>query len=190
MSRTLLSPDALERALKVRDLSDPSQRPHAMQLLLSELVAALESQWSCSAQWHRAHPVVSIDDNYDALGYPPEGAARDERYTRYVTERTRLRTQTSAMIPPLLRSLTAPRDVLLVCPGLVYRRDSIDRLHTGEPHQVDLWRISEAPHSLIDMAELVVNAAVPGRQWRVQDSGFIDRATAGAGSHLHHGRGV
>jgi len=31
---------------------------------------------------------------------------------------------------------------LLVCPGITYRRDAIDRLHTGTPHQLDLWRIS------------------------------------------------
>jgi phenylalanyl-tRNA synthetase alpha chain len=29
-------------------------------------------------------------------------------------------------------------DLLLVCPGLVYQRDVRDRLHAGEPHQVDL----------------------------------------------------
>jgi len=28
--------------------------------------------------------------------------------------------------------------VLLACPGLVYRRDRIDRLSVGEPHQLDL----------------------------------------------------
>jgi phenylalanyl-tRNA synthetase alpha chain len=74
------------------------------------------------------------------------------------------------MIPPLLRTLAAapPRDVLLVCPGLVYRRDSIDRLHTGEPHQVDLWRIASVetvalgPAHLATMIDTVVDALLPG----------------------------
>lgn len=167
--RKTISPEALERALSLRDLSDPAQGPHAMQLILSSIVSALEHEWGCEVQWHRASPIVTIADNYDALGYPPGGAARDERYTRYVTQDTLLRTQTSAMIPPLLRSLTS-RDVLLVCPGLVYRRDCIDKLHTGEPHQVDLWMLSPEPRSLARMAELVVRAALPGRRWRMTDA--------------------
>ncbi len=163
--RKTISSEALERALNIRDLSDPDQGPHAMQLILSSIVSALEREWSCEVQWHRASPIVTIADNYDALRYPADGAARDERYTRYVTQDTLLRTQTSAMIPPILRALTS-RDVLLVCPGLVYRRDCIDRLHTGEPHQADLWMLSPEPRSLPRMIELVVKAALPGRRWR------------------------
>jgi phenylalanyl-tRNA synthetase alpha chain len=84
-----------------------------------------------------------------------------------------LRTQTSSMIPPLLRRLaeSGTRDVLLACPGLVYRRDSIDRLHTGEPHQLDLWRVRCGDRlgadDLRGMISMVVEAALPGRQWRV-----------------------
>jgi phenylalanyl-tRNA synthetase alpha chain len=61
-------------------------------------------------------------------------------------------------------------DVLLVCPGLVYRQDVIDRLHAGEPHQVDLWRIRRGAtltdHDLREMARLVVSAALPGYERR------------------------
>src|SRR5687768_15088606 len=134
----LISLAEYRRAISLRDLSDPRQGPHAMQLQLRAMVAALSRTWGCRLIEHRANPV---EDNYDRLHYPAEGAARDARYTRYVSERLLLRTQTSAMLPELLRQLApAPPDTLLVCPGLVYRRDVIDRLHTGEPHQVDLWR--------------------------------------------------
>ena len=164
MSRNVISPEALERALSLRDLSDPAQGPHAIQLLLTAIVSALEREWGCEVRWRRASPIVTVADNYDALGYPPDGAARDERYTRYVTEHTLLRTQTSAMVPPLLRALSPGADVLLVCPGLVYRRDSIDRLHTGEPHQADLWRLGAG--TLEQMISAVVGAVLPGREWR------------------------
>jgi phenylalanyl-tRNA synthetase alpha chain len=113
-----------------------------------------------------------VEHNYDRLHYPPGGAARDARYTRYVSETTVLRSQTSAMIPPLLADVAhdPPADVLLACPGLVYRRDEIDRLHTGEPHQVDLWRIVRGR---VDTAELrgmvaaVLEAVLPGRAYRL-----------------------
>lgn len=141
-----------------------------MQSLLDDIVSALRVAWRCDVLVHRANPVVSVHDNYDALGYPPDGAARDARYTRYVSPTTLLRTQTSAMVPPLLRALAAapPRDLLLVCPGLVYRRDCIDRLHTGAPHQVDLWRLTgpDSALSLEQLTSLVAAAALPGREAR------------------------
>ena len=143
MSVCILCADDVRRALSVRDLTDPSTGPHALQRLVEAALSALRAAWGCEVQLHRQSPIVSISDNYDRLHYPPGGAARDARYTRYVCDTALLRTQTSAMIPGLLRRLAAapPEDVLLACPGLVYRRDCIDRLHTGEPHQMDLWRV-------------------------------------------------
>src|SRR5579885_3127126 len=140
VAQSILGADEIRRALSLRDFTDPLSGPHAMQSLVSDVVGALASRWGCATSVHRASPVVDVADNYDRLHYPEGGAARDARYTRYVTERALLRTQTSAMIPPVLRLLAAadPKDVLVACPGLVYRRDAIDRLHTGEPHQIDL----------------------------------------------------
>lgn len=164
-----LSTVELVRALELRDLTDPSRGPHAMQQLLAAIYANLPAP----VVEHRASPIVSIADNYDRLGYPADGAAREARYTRYVCESAMLRTQTSAMIPPLLRSLATapPDDVVLACPGLVYRRDVIDRLHVGEPHQLDLWRVARASLGESDLEQLiaaVVGAALPGVRWRTQ----------------------
>ncbi|MFY0526485.1 hypothetical protein ACN28I_26205 [Archangium gephyra] len=178
MSVCILSTDAVRRALSIRDLTDPAAGPHAMQRLVDDALAALRGAWRCDVLLHRRSPIVSVSDNYDRLRYPPDGAARDARYTRYVCDTALLRTQTSAMIPPLLRQLAAsprsPGDVLLACPGLVYRRDCIDRLHTGEPHQLDLWRIRQgAPlgvPELLLMAETVVRALLPGRELRTTPS--------------------
>jgi phenylalanyl-tRNA synthetase alpha chain len=174
MPHAVLSPEAVERALALRDLTDPAQGPHAMQLLVDAAVRALADAWGAPVMIERANPVVTVADNYDALLYPPGGAARDARYTRYLTRDTLLRTQTSAMIPPLLRRLAGapPDDLLLACPGLVWRRDRIDRLHVGEPHQVDLWRIRRgaplAGAELDDMIRRVIGAVAPGRELRTE----------------------
>lgn len=175
MRPTPISPEALQRALALRDLTDPSQGRHAMQLVAERIADALARAWGCQLRVQRAHPVVTIADNYDRLHFPPDGASRDARYTRYVSESTLLRTHTSAMIPPALRRLAAdpPRDALLVCPGLVYRRDQIDRLHVGEPHQMDLWRVAARPLGLDDLREMihaVVNAVLPGAEYRLNPS--------------------
>src|SRR5690606_29352197 len=81
--------------------------------------------------------------------------------TRYVRTDLLLRTQTSAMIPGALRMIVPAHydDVLLVCPGLTYRRDAIDRLHVGEPHQLDLWRIARRSLGRSDLEEMMGLAA-------------------------------
>jgi phenylalanyl-tRNA synthetase alpha chain len=93
------------------------------------------------------------------------------RHTRYVDRRRMLRSHSTAMIPAALRALAAEPvdDVLLVCPGVVYRRDAIDRLHAPTPHQLDLWRIARRPLGHGDLREMVgvlVEALTPGRPWR------------------------
>lgn len=172
--QTPIQPGALARALSLTDLSDPADGPHAMQALLDAVVDRLRTTWRCSVVIHRASPLTTVADNYDHLRYPADGVARDARYTRYLAPGRLLRTHTTAMIPPLLRTLAATdvRDVLLVCPGLVYRRDCIDRLHTGEPHQVDLWRLRRGmPLSTADLEPMmaaVVEAALPGARARAR----------------------
>ena len=161
----------LARALVLADLTDPAYGPHCMQDLVAGATGALHRRWRCPVLVHRAERVVAVADNYDALGYPPDGPARESRYTRYVDAGRLLRTQTSAAIPSALRALApaAPDDVLVCAPGLVYRRDAIDRLHVGEPHQLDLWRVTAntmTPLDLEAMIATVVEALLPGSRWR------------------------
>ena len=84
-----------------------------------------------------------------------------------------LRSHSSAMIPPALRRLARQPgdDVLLVCPGIVYRRDAIDWQHAGTPHQLDLWRITQRAMSSTDMDQMIailLGALAPGRPHRQQ----------------------
>jgi|RhiMetdeSRZDD1v2_1073273.scaffolds.fasta_scaffold00745_3 phenylalanyl-tRNA synthetase alpha chain len=169
----LLDPGAYGRLLALRDLTDAALGPHAMQLLVQHALDALLAAWNCPVVVYRAPPLVPAADNYDDLGYPPDGASRDARYTRYLTPELLLRTQTSAMIPRALRMIAPARyaDVLLACPGLTYRRDAIDRLHVGEPHQLDLWRIVQRPltrDDLVAMIEAVAGAMLPGVPLRLE----------------------
>ena len=167
----LISADAYRKALALPDLTDAAHGRHALQALVERAVTALRDLWDCDVVVHRAHPRVSVADNYELLGYAPDAAARDARYTRYVGDAEVLRTHTSAMIPGLLRSLgrAAYADVLLACPGLVYRRDRLDRRSVGEPHQLDLWRLRRSAlrrDDLESMVDAVLRALVPGAAYR------------------------
>ncbi|MFF3543222.1 hypothetical protein ACFYXD_15370 [Streptomyces platensis] len=171
-----LSAEQLARDLSIRDLTDPAAGPHAVQLVLDRAVGGLADRWGCEVRWWRGERIVTVEDNYDNLGYRADDITRDSRYTRYVDDQRMLRSHSSALIPAALRALAAEPadDVLLVCPGLVYRRDSIDRLHTGTPHQLDLWRITRrpAPMTTADLDEMVavlIEGLLPGAEHRHED---------------------
>lgn len=155
-----------------RDLTDPNQGPHALQLLIDEITTALGNALRTEVRVIRDDPVVTIADNYEHLGYPPDAVTRDARYTRYVDAEHVLRSSTSAMIPPALRKLALdpPRRLLLAPTGACYRRDSVDWQHTGAPHQLDLWLLDSGRtldvQDLIELIELVTAAALPGVRWR------------------------
>jgi phenylalanyl-tRNA synthetase alpha chain len=168
---TTLSPTQLAHDLGERDLTDPAQGGHAIQLLVDAATAALAAAWGCQVRWHRGPRVVPVEDNYDRLRIPPDAVSRDARYTRYVDRRRLLRSHSTAMVPGALRALAAEpaADTIVVCPGMVYRRDAIDRLHSPTPHQLDIWRIAGrplGPGDLREMVRLLVEALTPGRPYR------------------------
>ncbi|MCB5273087.1 Phenylalanine--tRNA ligase alpha subunit [Arthrobacter sp. SO5] len=169
---TYLSPSELHAALTIRNLSHPDDGPHAMQPLLRGVMDSLLSNWGVPERMVRHSPLVSVADNYDRLGFNESDVTRDQKYSRYVSPTVMLRSHTSASIPSLLRALDtdASLDELWAIPGLVYRRDAIDRTHVGTPHQVDLWRISSRKvldaGNLQEMIASLVHAVIPGAQWR------------------------
>jgi phenylalanyl-tRNA synthetase alpha chain len=177
LSVPYLGPAQLQAALGIRDLTDPGEGAHALQILIDRAVAALSRAWSCEVRWCRGARIVPVADNYDRLGYAAGAITREARYTRYVSTRRMLRSHSSAMIPPALRQLARDQracgpgrdDVLLACPGMVYRRDAIDWQHSGTPHQLDLWLITRRATADTDLDEMIsclLGALVPGLPYR------------------------
>ncbi|MGW4816627.1 tRNA ligase subunit PheS family protein [Kitasatospora cineracea] len=204
-----LSAEQLARDLAVRDLTDPAAGPHALQLLVDRAARALAGRWGCEVLVHRGERAVTVADNYDHLNYRADDITRDARYTRYVDDRRMLRSHSSALVPGALRALAAraaagaaPESVLLVCPGLVYRRDSIDRLHSGTPHQLDLWYLTRrplpaGPDDLTGMIAALAGALLPGAAYRTEERVHpytlagrqLDVAAGGNGEGDGHGHG-
>jgi len=169
---TTLSPDQLERALALRDLTDPSTGEHAIQHVVAALETALATTTGVAVQRDYGSRVVTVADNYDRLGFDSDAVTRDRRYSRYLDADRMLRSHTSAGIPALLRAHATERraETIYTVPGMCYRRDVIDRHHVGEPHQMDLWRIRAAgprlaEADLVEMIGTVVAAVLPDRAW-------------------------
>jgi phenylalanyl-tRNA synthetase alpha chain len=166
-----VSPERLNRYLALRDLTDPDRGRHAINILVTNLTLAIERWSELPADIVRRSPVVPITDNYDRLFYEPDAIARSARHSHYVDAKHMLRTHTTAGIPALLAETESDR--LIVCPGLVYRRDVVDRLHVGEPHQTDFWivrrtRLRRA--DLLKMIAVVVETALPGHAYRCNET--------------------
>lgn len=168
-----ISSEQLDRALSLRDLSDPADGPHAIQLIVQKLEDAIAAEYGVPVIRDGGPRIVSVADNYDGLRYAPDDITRDRRYSHYVGDGMMLRSHTTARIPKLLRAVGEQQ--LLSVPGICYRRDVIDRVHVGQPHQIDLWLIRpDGPRLTEDdlerMIGVVVAAVLPGRTWRTPAS--------------------
>ena len=173
-SNSLLTAGEARRILAVRDLTDPNHGHHVVQDVVDAIADAVGAGLPTRIVRRHGNPVVTVADNYDRLRYASDAAARDSRYSRYLTSDLMLRAHTSAMIPVALEDVARgdDMDVTILCPGMVYRRDVIDRQHVGEPHQLDVWRVTTdvATHldedDLDDLVDRIVSAVLPGRRWR------------------------
>jgi phenylalanyl-tRNA synthetase alpha chain len=170
--KTLIAPEALERALAIEDLSEEGERPHAVGLIVREVLGGMAGKGWPLASRVRGERVVDARDNYALLGYDPSEITLGSEHTRWVSPTTLLRTQTTSLIPQALREAAARRRpgerVMVAAAGITYRRDVRDRLHCAEPHQLDLWLLCDAAEATDEALRRWVGdameAAVPGAQ--------------------------
>lgn len=73
--------------------------------------------------------------NFDKLNTPPDHPARDIQDTFYITEDIVLRSQTSPVQARVMEKQKPP--IKIICPGAVYRSDSVDATHSPVFHQIE-----------------------------------------------------
>lgn len=73
--------------------------------------------------------------NFDKLNTPPDHPARDVQDTFYITEDIVLRSQTSPVQARVMETEKPP--IKIICPGKVYRSDSVDATHSPVFHQIE-----------------------------------------------------
>lgn len=150
-----ISENSQRDLLSKEDLSQ--NKNHAIGIVVNEIKNLLEKEYLLNANMEYGEKIVSVDDNYTNLGYKKTEVTLSERYTKYISENTMLRTQMSSVIPSLLRGYKKDEagDKLYLCPGIVYRRDVRDKTHVGEPHQMDVWLVTKKIQTRIDLLNLV-----------------------------------
>jgi phenylalanyl-tRNA synthetase alpha chain len=95
-------------------------------------------------------PEVELDRyNFEMLNTPAGHPARDTQDTFYITDTILLRTQTSPVQVRVMESTKPP--IRIVCPGRVYRSDTIDATHSACFHQIEGLAVDKG----ITMGDLV-----------------------------------
>lgn len=119
--------------------------------------------------WNGLHPVVTTDENFDSLGFPPDHPGRHPSDTYYINKTTLLRTHTSAHEAGLFR--ISKTDGYLVS-GEVFRRDEVDRSHYPVFHQMEgarTWDRAKVPDGDIVAAVRDDSARLPEHGIEVDD---------------------
>ncbi|MES2971275.1 MAG: hypothetical protein V4702_03080 [Patescibacteria group bacterium] len=176
-----LKKDVLDRYLDVQDLTQAAE-PHAVKLLYQKIEDYMRAAHPDSKVIvYRQNPVVPVEDNYDKLLIGKDNISRSSTYTHYADDTHILRTHTSAHMPQILEDLARRddwNDVVVLLPGLAYRRDVTDKTHLGVLHQLDMWRvIKNSPDKpaivkddLLDVVNGVASVAAPGWKLRIVDN--------------------
>ncbi|MGF7229036.1 MAG: hypothetical protein ACQR33_03560 [Candidatus Saccharibacteria bacterium] len=175
-----ISKEALNNYLAIPDLTQ-SPKPHAIKMMYKMIEQYMRSTHPQSdVQVHRRNPIVAIEDNYDNLLISKDNISRSSTYTHYVDKEHVLRTHTSAHLPGILRELSRRsdwEDVVILLPGLAYRRDVSDKKHVSEVHMLEMWRVVKnskrqpvIKDDLLTVVNGVAATAAPGWKLRIIDS--------------------
>lgn len=119
--------------------------------------------------YNNFHPVVSVQENFDSLGFPPDHPGRARSDTYYVNESTLLRTHTSAHEAAIFKANES--DGYLISAD-VYRRDEVDRSHYPVFHQMEgarLWDRCKVPGGNVAAAVWADLERLPKHSIKVED---------------------
>ncbi len=172
--------ETLKGYLAIPDLTQ-SPTPHAIRLVYDKIEQYMRSTHPNSdVQVYRKDPIVTVEDNYDNLLITKENISRSSTYTHYVDQSLILRTHTSAHLPGILRDLATRdnwEDVVILLPGLAYRRDVSDKKHVSEVHMLEMWRVVKnsarqviVKDDLLEVVNGVATTAAPGWRLRIENS--------------------
>lgn len=104
--------------------------------------------------------IVTVEQNFNLLNTPKDHPSRRETDTYYVNDTYILRTQMTAMWsfylkdPEVRTRLEKDGQIAVLAPGIVFRKDEIDRHHFPAFHQIDGLLIAKKSRQVIDQNEL------------------------------------
>ncbi len=104
--------------------------------------------------------IVTVEQNFNLLNTPADHPSRKETDTYYLTPDYILRTQMTTMWSfylqdrEILKKLETEGQIAALAPGIVYRKDEIDRHHFPAFHQIDGLLICKKSQKIITQQDL------------------------------------
>ncbi|MDP3981673.1 MAG: hypothetical protein Q8Q33_09695, partial [Chlamydiota bacterium] len=104
--------------------------------------------------------IVTVEQDFDLLNAPKDHPSRRETDTYYITDKDILRTEMTVMWsfylkdPEVLARLEKEGEIKALAPGIVFRKDEIDRNHFPAFHQIDFLYICRKEQKIITQKDL------------------------------------
>jgi len=153
--RTDIKAERIKRLLKLPDLTKKENSP--VKILTDEII---KQSGFAGFDLVEIPKIVTVEDDFDLLNTPKDHPSRRDTDTYYLDDTHILRTQMTVMWPYFLRDKDVlerlKRDgyVAALSPGIVFRKDEIDRKHFPAFHQIDFLYICRRDKRIITLKEL------------------------------------
>ncbi|MDO8686918.1 MAG: hypothetical protein Q7K11_01785 [Candidatus Berkelbacteria bacterium] len=153
--RNDIKAERIKRLLKLPDLTKKENSP--VKILTDEIIKLPRFKDFDLLDIPR---IVSVQDDFDFLNTPEDHPSRRETDTYYITDKDILRTQMTVMWPYYLRNsevlkkLETQGHIEALAPGIVFRKDEIDKKHFPAFHQIDFLYICRKDQKIITTKDL------------------------------------
>jgi len=155
--------ERIKRLLKLPDLTKKEGSP--VKILVDAILALPRFKNFNIVDFPK---IVTVEENFDVLNTPNDHPSRRESDTYYLDKENILRTQTTTMWPYCLRDerilkiLKETGSIGIMAPGIVFRKDEIDRSHYPAFNQVDgLYICKKSDHEItrIELEDIQADTA-------------------------------
>jgi len=153
--RTDIKAERIKRLLKLPDLTKKENSP--VKILFDQILKLPRFKDFDLIDFPK---IISVNDDFDLLNTPKDHPSRRETDTYYVTDEYVLRTQMTAMWSfylkdkEVLKRLEKDGHIGVLAPGIVFRKDEIDKHHFPAFHQIDGLYICKKSEKLITQQDL------------------------------------
>jgi len=154
-ARTDIKAERIKRLLKLPDLTKKDNSP--VKILFDQIIKLPRFKDFDVVDFPK---IITVEQDFDLLNTPKDHPSRRETDTYYINDNYLLRTQMTAFWsfylkdPEVLKRLEAEGQIAALAPGIVYRKDEIDRHHFPAFHQIDGLLICKKDKKIITQDDL------------------------------------
>jgi phenylalanyl-tRNA synthetase alpha chain len=154
-NRSDIKAERIKRLLALPDLTKKENSP--VKILFDQIINLPRFDGFDIVEFPK---IVTVEQCFDLLNTPKDHPSRKETDTYYVNENYLLRTQMTAFWSfylkdkEVLERLEKDGEIKALAPGIVYRKDEIDRHHFPAFHQIDGLLICKKEKKIITQTDL------------------------------------